>query len=142
MASELRAISQDIATINGDHIGGPDRSVVPDTYQDNLLPDQVAAKASGSVLPLKMKTPTHLDKESARKPDRESGDGEHKTLRFADVKRTSLEKQKASLVSQYEAATEQLSNTLNAADRAPLKNQLSQLEQKILEIEDELRRLK
>lgn len=64
------------------------------------------------------------------------------TATFRQIKVKNLEARLEALVADYEAASNQLNNTLNEVDRARLKRQVEGLEQEISQVENELNSLR
>lgn len=62
------------------------------------------------------------------------------TETFAELKRKSLQEQQNIVTQRWIDAKNQLNNTLNAADKVPLKNQIKDLEAEIHDIEAELQK--
>ncbi len=54
---------------------------------------------------------------------------------FSDIKRQELKKQRANLIEEYQAAQQQLGETLTAVERTRLKRQIKRLEEDIEELE-------
>lgn len=88
-----------------------------------------------------------LDARARRKKERPpaisrlTNDDERKTISFSEAKRRQLTKRRDMLIEQYQAASEQLSSTLNGASAVVIKKQIASLEQEIRVIEQELESL-
>ena len=139
LASELLEIAQDMAEISGDQDKASDHNEVAARARNNLLRDQRGAEVLGTGS--RLKTPARSGSAAVRKQERLLDADEAKTIPFVEVKRKQLQKRRTLLVSQYEAASDQLRSTQSAADVVLHKNKLSQIEQEIKGVEEELESL-